>query len=100
MAVKRFDLNQHFEKVISADETDSKGKPAPDIYIHTMKQLNKDPSECLAIEDSKNGVISAQKAGMKCVGLKNGFNDDQDLSFSDILIHGFDGLSVGMIKKL
>jgi HAD superfamily hydrolase (TIGR01509 family) len=95
MAVKRFDLHQYFEKVISADETGYKGKPAPDIYIHAMKQLKKEPSECLAIEDSKNGVISAQAAG-----LKNGFNDDQDLSFSDILIHGFDGLSVGMIKKL
>lgn len=100
MAVKRFDLNQYFEKVISADETGSKGKPAPDIYIHTMKQLKKNLTECLAIEDSKNGVISAQEAGMKCVGLKNGFNDDQDLSFSDILIHEFDELSIGMIKKL
>lgn len=100
MAVTRFDLNKYFEKVMSADETACKGKPAPDIYIHALKQLKKEPSECLAIEDSKNGVISAQGAGMKCVGLKNGFNDDQDLSFSDILIHEFGELSIGMIKKL
>lgn len=100
MAVKRFDLNHYFEKIISADETGYKGKPAPDIYLHALKQLKKEPSECLAIEDSKNGVKSAQEAGIKCVGLKNGFNDDQDLSFSDILIHEFDELSIGMIKKL
>ena len=100
MAVTRFNLKPYFEKVISADETGYKCKPAPDIYIHTLKKLKKEPSECIAIEDSKNGVISAQEAGMKCVGLKNGFNDDQDLSFSDILIHEFDELSIGMIKKL
>jgi HAD superfamily hydrolase (TIGR01509 family) len=100
MAVKRFDLIQYFKKIISADETGSKGKPAPDIYLHALKKLKKEPSECLAIEDSKNGVISAQEAGMKCVGLKNGFNDDQDLSRSDLLIHSFGELSLNMIKGL
>jgi HAD superfamily hydrolase (TIGR01509 family) len=100
MAVKRFDLNQYFKKVMSADETDSKGKPAPDIYIYAVEQLGKQPSECLAIEDSRNGVISAQKAGLKCVGLRNGFNDDQDLSSSDILIHDFGELSLDVIRGL
>ena len=100
MAVKRFDLNQYFERVMSADETACKGKPAPDIYIYAVEQLKKKPNECLAIEDSKNGVISAQRAGLKCVGLRNGFNDDQDLSSSDILIHGFEELSLDVIRGL
>lgn len=100
MAVKRFDLNKYFEKVISADEIGSKGKPAPDIYVYTLKQLCKKPIECLAIEDSKNGVISAKQAGIKCVGLKNGFNDDQDLSSSDVLIYDFGELSMDTIRKI
>jgi HAD superfamily hydrolase (TIGR01509 family) len=100
MAVKRFELKQYFEKVISADEIGSKGKPAPDIYIHTLKQLYKKPTECLAIEDSKNGVISAKQAGIKCVGLRNGFNDDQDLSSSDIMIDSFGELSIDTIRTL
>jgi HAD superfamily hydrolase (TIGR01509 family) len=100
MAVNRFDLNQYFEKMVSADETECKGKPAPDIYLYALEQLKKKASECVAIEDSKNGVISAQEAGMKCIGLKNGFNDDQDLSRSDILVQGFGELSVDVIRKL
>lgn len=100
MAVKRFDLAQYFEKVVSADETGCKGKPAPDIYLYALEQLNKKSSECLAIEDSKNGVISAKEARIKCVGLRNGFNDDQDLSRSDILIHDFGELSIDVIRKL
>lgn len=100
MAVRRFDLNQHFERIISADETGCKGKPAPDIYLYTLEQLHKKPSECLAIEDSKNGILSAHEAGIKCVGLKNGFNDDQDLSNSDLLIWDFGELSLDVIRRL
>jgi len=100
MAVKRFELTQYFEKLVSADETGCKGKPAPDIYLYAVEQLKKKPSECLAIEDSRNGVVSAKEAGIKCVGLRNGFNDDQDLSSSDILIHDFGELSMDVIRKL
>ncbi len=100
MAVDRFELGQYFEKVMSADETDCKGKPAPDIYIYAVEQLGREPSQCLAIEDSRNGIISARAAGLKCVGLRNGFNDDQDLSSSDIIIHGFEELSLEDIREL
>ncbi len=100
MAVERFELGQYFERVISADETDCKGKPAPDIYIYAVEQLGKEPSQCMAIEDSKNGVISARAAGLKCVGLRNGFNDDQDLFSSDLIIHGFEEFSLGDIREL
>jgi HAD superfamily hydrolase (TIGR01509 family) len=100
MAVKRFDLNRYFEKVISADETGYKGKPAPDIYLYALEQIKKKPSECLAIEDSRNGVLSAQKAGIRCVGLRNGFNDEQDLSQSDLKVHDFEELSLDVIRKL
>jgi HAD superfamily hydrolase (TIGR01509 family) len=100
MAVERFELNRYFERVMSADETQCKGKPAPDIYIHAVKQLRKESSDCIAIEDSRNGVISARAAGLKCVGLKNGFNDDQDLSSSDIIVHDFYELSPDVIRGL
>jgi HAD superfamily hydrolase (TIGR01509 family) len=100
MAVERFELAQYFEKVISADDTECKGKPAPDIYLYTLERLKKYPNECLAIEDSKNGVLSAKEAGIKCVGLKNGFNDHQDLSLSDLVIWDFQELSLDVIRRI
>ena len=39
------------------------GKPEPDIYIEATKQLNVDPRECVALEDSPNGILSAYRAG-------------------------------------
>ena len=43
------------------------GKPAPDIYIYAAEQLGLDPCECMALEDSPNGVKSAAGAGCRTV---------------------------------
>lgn len=43
------------------------GKPAPDIYLYAAERLNLKPSECLALEDSPNGIRSAHAAGCKTV---------------------------------
>ncbi len=37
----------------------------------------------------KNGVLSAKNANMFCVGFRNGFNEEQDLSRADMIIHHF-----------
>lgn len=39
------------------------GKPEPDIYLHGAACLGLAPEECLAIEDSYAGVLSASRAG-------------------------------------
>ncbi len=44
-------------------------KPHPAIYLHAAAQLGHKPEECIAIEDSKNGVTSAISAGMYCIGI-------------------------------
>lgn len=40
-----------------------RGKPEPDIYLHGAACLGLEPEECLAIEDSYAGVLSASRAG-------------------------------------
>ncbi|MEO0412994.1 MAG: HAD-IA family hydrolase [Pseudomonadota bacterium] len=57
--------------VYSADLVEH-GKPAPDIYTYTAKQLGIDPAECLVIEDSVNGVRSGIRAGMAVWGFTGG----------------------------
>ena len=39
------------------------GKPQPDIYIEASKRLELEPKECIALEDSPNGILSAYRAG-------------------------------------
>lgn len=68
--LERFSLKDEFDEVITATNIDTKGKPEPDIYKKVAKKLNVDPEECIAIEDSENGVLSATRAGMYCIRYK------------------------------
>lgn len=43
------------------------GKPAPDIYLYAAEKLGLRPQECIALEDSQNGIKSASSAGCKTV---------------------------------
>ena len=85
----RFSLRDSFKVVVSADELVGQGKPSPAIYLLTATRLGVSSDRCIAIEDSKNGVLSAKNAEMFCVGFRNGFNEEQDLSRADMIIHHF-----------
>lgn len=100
IVLNRFDLSRFFDKTFSAEEIICKGKPHPDIYLHTAKHLGKKPEQCIVIEDSMNGVTSAKTAGMKCIAIRNGFNDEQDLSKADLIINNFSDLSLDKIRIL
>ena len=56
-------LSEYFQAVTTGDEV-TKGKPDPEIYLTTCGKLGLDPTRCLAVEDSKNGILSARAAGM------------------------------------
>ena len=77
--LKRIGLIDYFDKIITADLIE-KGKPSPDIYKYACKQLGHNPDECIAVEDSPNGVISAYKAGCKVVMIPDLTQPDEELS--------------------
>lgn len=53
--------------VIHSAENEQYGKPHPAVYIHVAERFAVDPTRCLVIEDSLNGVISGKAAKMKVV---------------------------------
>lgn len=57
---------EKFDRVISAT-TVKNGKPAPDVYLYACEQIGEKPEDCIAVEDSPNGVLSAYKAGLSVV---------------------------------
>ena len=61
-------LRDAFEVVRSA-EHEARGKPAPDVYLSTARDLDLAPADCVAVEDSVHGVASAIAAGMRCVAV-------------------------------
>jgi sugar-phosphatase len=67
-ALEALDLQDAFEVVHSA-EGEPYGKPHPGVYLHTAEQLGLRPEECVAIEDSPNGVLAAKAARMGCIAV-------------------------------
>lgn len=59
-------LLHRFDKLCSGYDV-PKGKPEPDIYLHGAASLGLRPEECLALEDSPTGILSAYRAGCMSV---------------------------------
>ena len=56
-------VKEKFDVIICGDNV-SNGKPDPDIFLSAARKLNCKTDECVVLEDSHNGIISASKANM------------------------------------
>lgn len=57
-------LLERFDRICTAERV-AHGKPEPDIYLLGAETLDLPPEDCLALEDSYTGILSAQRAGCK-----------------------------------
>lgn len=71
------DLAHRFKKIISGYMVE-KGKPAPDIYIYAAKELGLSPEDCIALEDSPAGLLSANRAGCMAVMIPDQDQPDEE----------------------
>ena len=68
--LQKLDLAKYFDTIVAGDDLDS-SKPEPEPYLLAAKQLNLQPSECLAIEDNPIGIQAAKQANIQVVGIAN-----------------------------
>jgi HAD superfamily hydrolase (TIGR01509 family) len=61
-------LDGAFRATVSSEEV-RRGKPAPDVYLEAARRLGVQPEECVAVEDSTNGITSAAAAGMRVIAV-------------------------------
>ncbi|MDF2613338.1 MAG: yqaB [Clostridia bacterium] len=96
---KSLGIHTYFDKIVSAVNV-SNPKPAPDVFIKAAEELGLDPRECIAIEDSANGVKSAKAAGIPCIGFYNADSGDQDLKEAVIVVKQFEKVTAGHIEGI
>lgn len=69
---------EYFDELVGGNSV-KHSKPAPDIYLEAAKRLKTPPKECLALEDSPNGIRSAFSAGCKPIMIPDLSQPDEDI---------------------
>ncbi|MFZ5558321.1 MAG: HAD-IA family hydrolase [Pseudomonadota bacterium] len=81
------DWSERFEAVGAGDVVPVK-KPAPDIYTWVLDRLGLPAGECLALEDSENGLRAALAAGVPTVVTVNDYTRHQDFGGAAAVLSG------------
>ncbi len=76
--LKKIDAYKYFDAVICGDMV-TNGKPEPDIYITASEKLGLLPQECVAFEDSPNGIKSAYSAGCHVIMIPDLTQPDDEI---------------------
>ena len=73
-------------EVIGAGDAVAAKKPAPDIYYYVLDRLHLSPAQCMAFEDSENGLRAAQAAGLKTVITVNDYTRTHDFHGAAVVL--------------
>ncbi|PSK91960.1 hexitol phosphatase HxpB [Taibaiella chishuiensis] len=88
--IDHFDLRSYFDVLTSAD-TALFGKPHPEVYMQCAHALNEATWNCVALEDSVNGMISAKAARMKVIVVPEEARfDDPRFGLADAKLHSLE----------
>lgn len=98
-------LRNFFQVIVSAEDIDE-GKPNPEIFIKALRLLNRlkakttiQPSESLVVEDSKEGILAAHRAGIKCLAVANS-HPAEELTGAKAIVKGLDEVTIPFLEKL
>jgi HAD superfamily hydrolase (TIGR01509 family) len=101
LVLDRMGVRDRFAGVVSSEEVAS-GKPAPDVYLAVARALDVEPEDCVAIEDSTNGIKAAVAAGMRTIAVPNRqFRPDDDvLASAAVVVPSLAEVTVDLVVSL
>lgn len=98
--LKKLEIADLFSVTHSAEFEDF-GKPHPGVYLTAAKKLGVHPVNCLAIEDSVNGFLSAHAAGMRTIVMPAPENRNHpEFQKADKMISGFSEINKRLWESL
>jgi HAD superfamily hydrolase (TIGR01509 family) len=94
MGLRRF-FGKH---IYNVSHVNFANKPDPALYLYAAQQLCVNPSDCIAIEDSRHGVTAAKNAGMYCIGINTAKNRTA-LSGADIIVDSYQQINLSELTS-
>jgi mannitol-1-/sugar-/sorbitol-6-/2-deoxyglucose-6-phosphatase len=90
-----------FFAVVQSAEHEPFGKPHPAVYIEAARRLGVPPTQCVAFEDSPNGVIAAKAARMLCVAVPDpALADDRRFLAADLHLPALTEFRLDMLERI
>jgi sugar-phosphatase len=100
VVLEKLQLQNVFDGIASAEFLPY-GKPNPQVYINCAEALQVSPVQCIAFEDSFNGMIAAKAARMKCVVVPSVSDyDHPKWNAADLKISGLNDFTAVHLKTL
>lgn len=88
-------------QVAQSAEHEPYGKPHPGVFIEAARRLGVEPRQCLAFEDSPNGVIAAKAARMRCIAVPDpALADDHRLRAADLILPSLVDFHLSLLEQL
>ena len=87
-------------EIIGAGDVVAKKKPAPDIYFWVLEKMGLGPRDCIAFEDSENGVRSAVAAGLRTVVTPNGYTGGHNFSGAALVVDDLEAVDLASLTGL
>jgi beta-phosphoglucomutase family hydrolase len=91
-------LKPYFDALLDSTYV-TQGKPDPEIYLKSARELGVEPKHCIVIEDSLAGVQAGLNAGMKVIGITT-THSAEELSHTHLIIQDFVGLTMDKLQAL
>lgn len=99
-------LKSFFQVIVSAEDVKA-GKPEPEIFLKALAQLNAQTSaappitaaDCVVIEDSKEGIRGARRAGMHCLAVTNSHSSEQ-LGEASAIVKSLEEVELFFLERL
>ena len=96
---KRFQLHQYFSHIVSGEDFPN-SKPHPAIFEYAAKISKTSIENCIVIEDSTNGILASNAAGIYCIGYDSVNSKMQDYSTANKVIRHFKELNFELIRDI
>ena len=100
LALELSGLADAFRVTLSSEEV-ARGKPAPDVYLEAARLLGASAPDCVAIEDSDNGIRAAAAAGMAVIAVPNEHYPPaaDALALAAVTVPGVADVTVALVER-
>lgn len=95
----RFKLDHYFKAKISGADLKA-SKPHPEIFEKAAELAGFNRSQCIVIEDSTNGIKSANLAGIYCIGYNSFNSNNQDYTIANMTISDLNAINYDKLKNI